>query len=343
MVDATLKLEEVALKKIEKIADLNDHWFVYKQEEVPNHIIEAKKRLGQIKEPFVIPNRAGNSSRISLNEENSTENNVSEVNQFKLQSDSKSSFGSISTIKSKNEKHWLTWENPSTPPHIKAIRGRLGDTRYKNLADLSYVRFKTLDEYNDRQSVLNAERPKTCTNATSRTAFDLTCDSDAKPRVKTATITRIVPAQNENQTIFTQESTIDMSNNNLIVNEGSMIFNDSQITGLNNEPTTTTVETNVELINSHGAQSNPSNENIVVLNNNHTNSVILNNQEKLLQRENTYNKFFKNYYTIEDNSNPVALETWISNANDQGLQTFVQYSVDSIFSFYLSIRIHKNR
>ena len=47
------------------------HWIVYKQEEIPNYIIEAKKRLGQIKQPNLVPNSTLISNLILMPELNS--------------------------------------------------------------------------------------------------------------------------------------------------------------------------------------------------------------------------------------------------------------------------------
>lgn len=93
---------------------------VYPQEETPNYIIEAKKRLGQIKQPHISPKeskppKAPEKSK----EEAKTPEPVTQVQ------------NEIKEITKFSNKHWLQWENPSTPDNVANIRRRLGDDRYR--------------------------------------------------------------------------------------------------------------------------------------------------------------------------------------------------------------------
>jgi hypothetical protein len=99
---------------------------------MPNYILEAKKRLGQIKQPHLAPNHQQSSKPSSASTEkehlrkivletNGNESAVSEPGR-------KSSPLSVT-----KEKHWLSWEKPETPEKIKQIRKRLGDDRYRKM------------------------------------------------------------------------------------------------------------------------------------------------------------------------------------------------------------------
>jgi hypothetical protein len=93
------------------------HWTVYKQEEMPNYIFEAKKRLGLIREPnttpIIIPKRSGANSNI-------IKTTASQRPLFEK---------SVTTL----HKNWSIWDNPATPLRIREIRANLGDDRYKIL------------------------------------------------------------------------------------------------------------------------------------------------------------------------------------------------------------------
>lgn len=95
------------------------HWFVYEEKKTPEYIIDAKKRMNQIRQPHLVPSSNVRHVRIS---DDAT----------KVIEDKKAS-----TIGDNNERrHWLTWPNPSTPEKVREIRGRLGDDRYKRMTEL---------------------------------------------------------------------------------------------------------------------------------------------------------------------------------------------------------------
>lgn len=103
------------------------HWMVYKQEETPGHIIEAKKRLGQIRQPNVVPNQVKEKpprapEKVKIKEEVITLDEAE---------------------KPLMNKHWMQWDNPVTPDNISNIRRRLGDDRYKKSYSLSNGRSLT--------------------------------------------------------------------------------------------------------------------------------------------------------------------------------------------------------
>jgi len=85
------------------------HWSAYRQDPTPDYIIEAKKRLGQIKQPNVVPSSSVNDTS------NAPKNNTTPEK----------------PPKNLIQKHWSQMDNPSTPDYIKQIRKRLGDDRYK--------------------------------------------------------------------------------------------------------------------------------------------------------------------------------------------------------------------
>ena len=82
------------------------HWSVYKEEPMPVYIVEAKKRLGQIRQPH----RAPNANEV---ESKPPRTPVGIPNKEMV------------------AKHWSQYENPSTPDNVKQIRKRLGDDRYR--------------------------------------------------------------------------------------------------------------------------------------------------------------------------------------------------------------------
>lgn len=93
------------------------HWSIYPQEKMPDYIVEAKKRLGQIKQPNISPNSKPPKSPNALTPPKSPNADPIRAEELKK------------TII--NSKHWSQFENPSTPDYIKAIRKRLGDDRYR--------------------------------------------------------------------------------------------------------------------------------------------------------------------------------------------------------------------
>lgn len=93
------------------------HWSIYQQDPTPDHILEAKKRLGQIKQPHIAPNEQNNSAKPP---------------KTPTPSSSKPSTPQQALAKKPEEpKHWSQIDNPSTPDYIKQIRKRLGDDRYR--------------------------------------------------------------------------------------------------------------------------------------------------------------------------------------------------------------------
>ena len=102
-----------------KLKSDQSHWIVYKQEEIPNYIIEAKKRLGQIKQPNLVPNSTL-ISKDKLNSQNPIQENVSKDSN-EMSSNSKNNTciisnnnndDSINSQKQVNkvDKHWLQWD-----------------------------------------------------------------------------------------------------------------------------------------------------------------------------------------------------------------------------------------
>lgn len=108
------------------------HWMVYKQEETPGYIVEAKKRLGQIKQPHVAPNQVNEKPPRGPEKVRIKEDPVI------IQEAEKARIG----------KHWMQWDNPRTPENISDIRRRLGDDRYKKNYSLAYMRSHTASPVN---------------------------------------------------------------------------------------------------------------------------------------------------------------------------------------------------
>jgi hypothetical protein len=137
------------------------HWLVYKQEDTPSRIIEAKKRLGQIKEPNVAPQASNNKRYVSAS--SITSSAANQPSSYLSSSDSCASptNGGNHAANIHNNKNWMQWDNPGTPENVKNIRYRLGDDRYKKLSD-RLVRCKTAhlptsyEEYEQAKA-----RPKT--------------------------------------------------------------------------------------------------------------------------------------------------------------------------------------
>lgn len=151
LIETNLKVES----PMRRSATESQHWLIYKQEEMPNYIVEAKKRLGQIKEKFqppmtaaAKPNRfnasAGSSVNIITHIE-SREEQLQHQQQQQQQDEFQKRIDEINQKSLNKAKHWLTFENPSTPENVREIRRRLGDDRYKRLP-ASYARSKTCIE-----------------------------------------------------------------------------------------------------------------------------------------------------------------------------------------------------
>lgn len=114
------------------------HWIVYKQEEIPNHIIEAKKRLGQIKQPHIIPPNQIQNANISKEQLNTSVSDLDKGSITKHVPDEASTSicttnKNLAESKKKNPNHWIQWDSPPTPDYIQRIRQKLGDDRYKKL------------------------------------------------------------------------------------------------------------------------------------------------------------------------------------------------------------------
>ncbi len=114
LVKENLNLDnKVSIVNTEKSKE--SHWIVYKQDPTPQYIIEAKKRLGQIRQPNVSPK---------------------DIKYEKLSSPSPSIESFYTSKESENInqlKHWSNFDSPSTPENIRLIRKRLGDDRYKKM------------------------------------------------------------------------------------------------------------------------------------------------------------------------------------------------------------------
>lgn len=161
-------IEIVAKKKPE-----NYHWMVYKQEEMPNYILEAKKRLGMIKQPHIAPN-------IEPKKHQQTEAHA----QAQAFAPATSPAEEPSTESKKSGKHWQIWDNPSTPDKIKEIRARLGDDRYKKLqrakSSLSNYETKFDNNYTTTNSTNFNQRPKTSFEIKTQTNNQNLLSSDVK-------------------------------------------------------------------------------------------------------------------------------------------------------------------
>lgn len=150
LTSAILKLDNRTPKKSDQY-----HWMVYPQEEMPSYIIEAKKRLGIIKQPHIVPNQASKQPDAPPKIEILTEPKQAEPDNYS------------EAAKKPIVKHWLNWDNPSTPDKIKDIRARLGDDRYrKNYQNKLEQRSKTvLEIYNgktdDSDNLVALNRSKT--------------------------------------------------------------------------------------------------------------------------------------------------------------------------------------
>jgi len=120
------------------------------KEEMPNYILEAKKRLGMIKQPHIAPN-------IEPKKHQQTE---------QAQAQASTVVDTHNSDSKKSQKHWQIWDNPSTPDKIKDIRARLGDDRYRKLqrAKTSMAAFETkvLDNHADNtNNNTTSQRPRT--------------------------------------------------------------------------------------------------------------------------------------------------------------------------------------
>ncbi|CAF0870202.1 unnamed protein product [Brachionus calyciflorus] len=147
LVDVPIERIDKIVEKISSITDNNKdskfdyHWMVFKQEETPSHIIESKKRLGQIKEPNVIPGQA-KEKQVKIPEK--------EINNLKIED-------RIEPVKAVN-KHWIQWDNPKTPDNIAEIRRRLGDDRYrKNNTLYNVSRSQTISSFDRSKPDLSKE------------------------------------------------------------------------------------------------------------------------------------------------------------------------------------------
>lgn len=94
----------------------DSHWFIYPEENTPEYIIEAKKRLNQIKQPHLVANTK----------------TIKQVRIF----DEPAQAEQQETTNVDEKRHWLTWPNPSTPENVKEIRRRLGHDNSKKMVDL---------------------------------------------------------------------------------------------------------------------------------------------------------------------------------------------------------------
>lgn len=114
--------QQLAVDEKRQSDENNHHWLVYKQDPTPQYILDAKKRLGQIKDPSQVPRK-----RSPL------------VPQYQNKPGSPSTQQIPSSLSSSdmagNERQWMQWPSPPTPENIKQIRARLGDDRYRKLSD----------------------------------------------------------------------------------------------------------------------------------------------------------------------------------------------------------------
>ena len=127
---------------------------------MPNYILEAKKRLGMIKQPHIAPNIEPKKHQ----QTDQTETSQTVVENSNHNNDAK-----------KTQKHWQMWDNPSTPDKIKEIRARLGDDRYRKLqrSKTSLSAYETkLENYINSNNTVNptSQRPKTSFEIKTETA-----------------------------------------------------------------------------------------------------------------------------------------------------------------------------
>jgi hypothetical protein len=178
-----------ASRKSSAALNHQDHWLVYKQDEMPQRILDAKKRLGQMKDPRQAPPAAATHVNDELRQQ--LRNSEALATQVTLAgqrinpppaaapSGQSSSLSTNSTshmtptVFDPNGRNWMQWDNPQTPENIKMIRARLGDDRYKKMSD-RIVRCKTAsvrttyDDYERSKPATsnnnNNNRPQTSVN-----------------------------------------------------------------------------------------------------------------------------------------------------------------------------------
>ena len=129
---------------------------------MPKYILEAKKRLGMIKQPHIAPNIEPKKNQQQTGAEQ--------------QAPPAESHGS--TEPKKSDKHWQMWDNPSTPDKIREIRARLGDDRYRKLQRAK----TTLTNYETK--IERSQRPKTSFEIKTETTAN---ENSFSPSVKVTT------------------------------------------------------------------------------------------------------------------------------------------------------------
>lgn len=290
---------------------------------MPNYILEAKKRLGQIKQPNLAPNQQqqqqANSKPGSASSEKEnlrkiileTNGNESAVSEPVRKS---------SPLSATKEKHWLSWDKPETPEKIKQIRKRLGDDRYRNMRSATSSQL----ELRSKLESINIEY----NNNNNNNIENLNDNSNLK-------IT--------NNVVFTDDSSNGIHNNNNTNSSANII--------ITNEPykiPEASIELNNKVVVSYPPATTqnelfgilPVEDNSSVRKENYNVTTTVTNGKASpleksqflndlstyqpsetveLNNENRSKSRLLNSYTINaDNNETITLESWMQTANEQG-------------------------
>ena len=282
------------------------HWLVYPQESMPNYIYEAKKRLGQVKEPFVAPknqNAASTKSSSQIkNEENSKNTSDSQSNEVscnKIETEVDVVAAGISKPPrsangtNSNSSHWMSWSKPLTPEKVKLIRKRLGDDRYRRIKTASHAETMARANLNGFE---NSDFQKNNSNETSPTlkitnTVVFNNEDNSSNNKKDANL-------NEHYKIPDAASSLELNNKVLV-------------TYPQNEPYSFLPVEETKDKFKHNIQEYSNDQNIIHLESN----------ERTKSRS-TINNL--DSYTINtgDSGNTITLENWMQTANEQGMYLF---------------------
>jgi hypothetical protein len=293
------------------------HWLIYPQEPTPNYIVEAKKRLGQIKQPNVAPNQKSSSSsnKASSVEEKDAKQVVNEASESVKETNIKRSPSNSALI----NKHWINWEKPETPEKIKQIRKRLGDDRYRHID-----RSKTFSQLEIRPKLENFSLVDSNTNkAEENSTVTVTNTIVLNENESESAISNSVNNSeiNTNEPYKIPEANLEITNKVVVsypppVNPSPQ----SEVYGI--LPVEETVLTNVTggkfSSNEKSKYSNDVSSSSQV----NESSEIKTNDETGLRRSKS-SRLFNNNYTINTENNnangSLTLESWMQSANEQGM------------------------
>lgn len=108
----------------------NRHWLTYYHAETPDYLIEAKKRLNQIK-TFVPPSQQDKRQQETIE----AQKNTQQHHQQQVVITSKPPMAM---------RHWLTYDHPDTPEYMRDARARIGDLRYKKYRSSSSLVYTSI-------------------------------------------------------------------------------------------------------------------------------------------------------------------------------------------------------